>query len=1201
MAKRPLTSALKALLCLGLIIASAVLTVNYWVNTAAVKRMVEGRLSTFTSRPVHIRGRLGVALAWRPTVVVGRLVVSGADRSGPDLVSAREANLTLALGELLSGRLSLERIALRSVIVDLETTGPGGRIWSDLADLIPETEPGDAGSVDPGRLYLEDVRIKYRDRTTDKKFEFHIARLQGQAGPGGPIRLDSSGSLNGQAYHVALTVGRTEKTSPGPAGRSIRIKADLAGASLELNGAVAWPPKGPPAGPGYEFTFKTTIPDAAAITALTDSPPSVFPGPVALSGRVRGVGPELSLEKIQGSVGPVELAGAVDLSVLDESARLSRADLIVNGGRVGGSFAIGRIPSGWEVRAALQTSGLTASMIPASTRAKLPGLPDELGRLDAAIASRGSDWPELVARMTTAVSIGPLELESLSQKSDRACLDELIVCSRPGGVVEALALGRLGKNEVQLTGQAWGIDPAAGAEPALFELTGRIPGAVATLHGRARLGAFPSDAEIDFNLKADRGGPVAGWLGMSAKSALPLAAKGVFIAAKGGWTVKDLRANLGRSVVMGQIGRGKSGLGLKLVAPVLAPEQLLAAFSGPDNRRGGTVLPTRVKVPDVDLDLKMDRIEGSWSRINGLHLKGSVRRGKVDRLPISFFHGKSPYRGVISLDLQGRTPVLAAGLIGRTVDLNMVMTQLNLDPKMELTADRINFDLTATGSTRKQLADSLGVTVKADRVVGPLVLGAWRGGGKVNLAEATLIDRPGRPTELTGRGVLNGQKVDFKMDWASVPDAGSDQSLINIDARINNSRLKAAGRTDFLGANGRTAFDFDLSGPSPAGLYHGPEVDLPALGPFRLTGRYRLVRGDHELRDFKLTLGQSRLGGRLSCSTRTGRPRWAAEIKIDQLQLNDLKPSPKKSVGAGKVGPQAKQDRLGALDHLAAVEKMINRLSGWGGGRLTASAAKVLSGPEEIGRGGLSLTLDKGRLELKPFHLELQKGVLDAAAAVKPTGPGFDVDLTLAAREIDYRYTDWLFDPKSKSTGTMSLDARLVGRANKLINLPARSSGHVDFNLKPKSMEAGLIDMWFVNLFRLLPFVFSSKSDAVFNCIVGRFDLRDGLMTPRTILIDTTTTRVQGGGWINLRDRKLEIMLYPEAKQPKLFSAPAPVSLSGGFDDFHAGVSKVDLFGTAFKFVTSPLRAPFKRLFSQSSPSDGADVCGQSLGRAVGN
>lgn len=1201
MAKRPLISALKALLCLGLIVASAVLTVNYWINTDAVKGMVEDRLSAFTARPVHIQGRLGVALAWQPTVVVGRLVVSGADRTGSDLIAAREANLTLGLGELLSGRLSLERIALRSVIVNLETGGPGGTTWPDLAGLAPEAGTDGAGLVGSGRLYLEDVRIKYRDRTTDKKFEFHIARLQGRAGPGGPIRLESSGSLNGQAYQAALAIGRTEKSGPGSAGRTIRIHADLAGASLDLDGAVAWPPNGPPAEPDYQFTFKTAIPDAAAITALTDNPPSVFPGPVSLSGRVRGVGLELTLEQIKGAVGPVELSGAVDLSVRDETVGLSRANLIVNGGRVSGSVAIGRIPSGWEVKAALQTSGLTASLLPASVKAKLPGLPDEFGRLDAAIASQGRDWPELVARMTTAVSIGPLELESPDRESNRVCLDELIVCSRPGGMVEALAMGRLGKNKIQLTGQAWGIDPAAGAEPALFELTGRMPGAEATIHGRARLQSFPSDAEIGFNLKADRGGPMADWLGMSAKSALPLAAKGVFISIKGGWTIKDLRANLGKSEVMGQVGRGKSGLRLNLVAPILAPEQLLAAFSEPGKRRSGTVLPTKFKFPDMDVDLKMDRVLGSWSRINGLRLKGSVRRGKVDRLPISFFHGKSPYQGFISLDLRSRAPVLSASLTGRAVDLNMVMTQLNLEPKIELIADRINFDLTATGSTRKKLADSLTVKVKAERAVGLLVLGTWRSKGKVDLAEATLVDRPGRPTELTGRGVLSGQRVDFKMDWNSDSAAGSNQSLIRVDAKINKGRLKATGRGDFFGAEDRAVFDLDLSGPSPAGLYHGPEVDLPALGPFRLTGRYHLVRGDHQLRDFKLTLGQSRLGGRLSCSTKTGRPRWAADLKIDQLQLDDLKPASKKPVGAGTAGSGDKPDRLGALDHLAAAEKMINRLSTWGKGRLTASAARLLSGPVEIGRGGLTLSLDKGRLELKPLHLDLKKGVVDAAVEVKPIGRDLDVDLTLDAREIDYRYTDWLFDPKSKATGTMSLDVRLVGRTGKLVNLPARSSGHVDFNLKPKSMEAGLIDMWFVNLFRLLPFVFGSKSEAVFNCIIGRFDLENGLMTPRTILIDTTTTRVQGEGWINLRDRKLDVMLYPEAKHPKLFSAPAPVSLSGGFDDFHAGVSKANLLGTAFKFVTSPLRAPLSRLFSQSRPADGVDVCAQSLGRKAGD
>ena len=1200
MSRKSLTSAVKAFLCLGLIIASAVLTVNYWVNTATVKNLVQDRLATMISRPVSIRGKLGVSLAWRPTVVAGQVVVSGADHSGPDLIVAEKVSLTLKLDELLSGRLSLERIAVRSAAVNLVTDGRGKPSWSGLGS--PGTAAGAEGAVpvDQSRLYLEDVWIKYLDQSTAKEFKFHINKLQGQTGPGRPLRFNSTGSLSGQTYRLDLVVGRSQQTTAGPDSRSVAIKSELAGASLNLNGTVAWPADRTSINPAYKLTFNAAVPNPAAVKALLGDRAPVFLTSASLSGRAEGVGLDMSLDQLKGSVGPVDLAGSVDLSVQSDQVRLSEADLLINGGRVNGTVAAGRIPAGWEVKAALQTSGPDSWLIPDSVRANLPPGLSGLGRLDLAFAARGDDWKEFTTNMTVTASCGPVEFFPPGPGSELVCLNELIVSSRPGRMVEALVAGRIGKINLQLAGQAQGIDPEKPAKPAWIDLTGRAPGMELSLRGWTGLTFLPVDAEIRFNLQAKQRSPLAGWLGMSVKNAPPLAAKGLFLAGKGGWTIKDLRANLGRSVIMGRLGRAKSRLNLNLTAPRLDPDQLAAAFKAAPKHRNKKNWPGLVKSADLDIDLNIDRITGDWKQINCCQLKGSIRRGKLDRAPVSFFHGDSSYQGLVSLDLQGRAPILGINLTGRDINLNQVMKQLELSPALGLTAGRIGFDLASTGSTLDQMANSLSVVVKADRVVGPLTLGDWRGPGRVDLSKVTLIDRPGRPTEVTGQGVVSGQQVNFKLYLGAAKGAGkSNGSPIKLKAKINDSLLKTTGRAVFNRSGDRLSFDLDLSGRSLTGLYRGDGVNLPRLGPFHLTGKYSLARGNNLFRDFKFTLGQSRITGRANWSTMAGRPRWAADLKIDRLRMKDFISGETKSVAAEGGAPPPEKSRRGALDHLDAIEGLIRRMSAWGDGRVKASITKIASGPKEIGRGNWTFTLNNGRMELKPFHLELEKGVVDANAAVKPTGSDLDVDVALIARGVSLKYTDWLFDPKSKATGDLSLDAHLIGRTDKLVNLPARSTGHVDFNMKPKSLEAGLIDMWFINLFRLLPFIFGSKSDAVFNCIIGQFDLKDGLMSPKNILIDTTTTRVQGEGWIKLRDRKLDITLYPKAKHPRLFSAPAPVRLSGRFDDFSAGLSKSNLLGTALKFVTSPLRAPLSRLLFKSTPADGVDVCDRSLGRTT--
>ena len=64
-------------------------------------------------------------------------------------------------------------------------------------------------------------------------------------------------------------------------------------------------------------------------------------------------------------------------------------------------------------------------------------------------------------------------------------------------------------------------------------------------------------------------------------------------------------------------------------------------------------------------------------------------------------------------------------------------------------------------------------------------------------------------------------------------------------------------------------------------------------------------------------------------------------------------------------------------------------------------------------------------------------------------------------------------------------------------------------------------------------------------CLVADFAVHNGRMETQMLLIDTTDTKVVGGGFIDLHDKQLGLKLDPKAKDFSLFSVQAPLYITG--------------------------------------------------------
>jgi uncharacterized protein involved in outer membrane biogenesis len=253
--------------------------------------------------------------------------------------------------------------------------------------------------------------------------------------------------------------------------------------------------------------------------------------------------------------------------------------------------------------------------------------------------------------------------------------------------------------------------------------------------------------------------------------------------------------------------------------------------------------------------------------------------------------------------------------------------------------------------------------------------------------------------------------------------------------------------------------------------------------------------------------------------------------------------------------------------------------------------AEVLSGKDRMGDGRLRAQVTGGRLFVGPAEVNIPGGTVRLSVLYEPSAAGVRLRTGAYIENFDYGILARRIRPDTNVQGRFSMNLELGSRAPSLAKVMEHANGRIDVAVWPKELSSGVFDLWAVNVFlAALPAVDPSAAPVV-NCVVARFDLRDGKLSDDAIVIDTSRMRVTGKGGADFRDETLAFRLQPQAKTAQFFSLATPVDVTGTFTDFHVGPSVGDVLLTLGRFFGSLVVVPFEWLTEGPIPRDGADVC----------
>ncbi len=621
-----------------------------------------------------------------------------------------------------------------------------------------------------------------------------------------------------------------------------------------------------------------------------------------------------------------------------------------------------------------------------------------------------------------------------------------------------------------------------------------------------------------------------------------------------------------------------------------------------------------------ELSFALDELTGTASQGQPLQLTG---RGSFQDRDYSFTIDGGPLdelrlrRQLYPLAITGQvvdSPFSAKGLLGQEggetrfdldatlskVDIGALLDWLQVTEDIDAQTDEMALHLKLQGNSLHELVTRSEMSFMVEGGLWALH-GAGKGDGiPIVIGKGVVSSLPGKPIAMNLDGTIDNTPISIAIHGMELINYVVDLKKLPITIKVN----AAGAELDF---QGKLALPVKKRDVTLAMTIKGEKLDsldeltglaLPPLGPYSLAAQFAMHGKGYDLSDLRIKVGTSELTGSMKLDMTGDRPEAEVKLVSSLLQINDFeladwspegKPAAQEKQESGAEQGKSEQEQKKKQAKVASLlsPEAMSRVNV----HFQLKMNKVMSGKDVLGKGSLAVSLQDGRFAIDPLEMKFADGTARIAFSLYPSADNAEIHLAAAVDGLDLGIPARRIKPESKMGGRLYMDVSLDATSPTLDQLMANAKGHFDLAFIPENFDAGIIDMWAVNLLSSLAAETDGEPDSTINCLVASFAMNDGLMRERTIFIDTTNMSIEAEATINFKTRHLSMLAAPKAKKPEFFSLATPVKVSGRFDDFGIGINLVRLTGTVASFVTSPVHVPLRRIFARKRPEDGKEAC----------
>jgi AsmA family protein len=404
------------------------------------------------------------------------------------------------------------------------------------------------------------------------------------------------------------------------------------------------------------------------------------------------------------------------------------------------------------------------------------------------------------------------------------------------------------------------------------------------------------------------------------------------------------------------------------------------------------------------------------------------------------------------------------------------------------------------------------------------------------------------PLRIEGKGQLNGRPVNFEVTGDPLRNASRDQRYaFSFSERSSGSRLTANGF--LLQGFDLHSYDatFEASGADLKDLHYLTGANLIDTGAYHLTGSMARRGYTSSFTNLLVKSGQSDLHGSVSIDTAKGQLNVQGDVESQYLRLADL--------GARAAGRDPEPPSNQLLFSSAAHDPTALRR---GKDDVKYRAGSVEAGHTVLSSVAVKFTNDHGEVTITPLSAEILGGRLSGEIKI-------DARKEIPGVHLEVRINDMQLAqyPRKKPgpppiEGSLAVRMNLTGRGKSLHDVAAGAEGTVEASLPGGMVRDSLAELTGIDLRGLGLLLVKDKKEVPVRCGIASFQVHDGTLTAKNLVLDTEPVLIAGEGFIHLDTETLDLILRGYPKHVRFFQLRSPIVIHGTLKSPSIGIQAHD-------------------------------------------
>ncbi len=389
------------------------------------------------------------------------------------------------------------------------------------------------------------------------------------------------------------------------------------------------------------------------------------------------------------------------------------------------------------------------------------------------------------------------------------------------------------------------------------------------------------------------------------------------------------------------------------------------------------------------------------------------------------------------------------------------------------------------------------------------------------------------PVKIDLNGLYNKEPFNLNCDLGPLSAILDPEKkmTISILAKAMNITIVIKGELQDVMAQRGIDLDYSVNTDNLEKLSKIANKNLSAFAPLALKGH----ASDNGPKYYKISkmsvkFGQNQIDGSIVLNLAKKVPGIKATLFSDEIDLRPLFPEDKKKQEAGLKKKKSRSKNGKVFSDSQLKTDGLGRLNV----DIKLTAKKIMLPKLALNNLKTHLVVNNSHLVIEPLKAVIGGGVLDGRIFLDPEGKAVAITTFLNVDGFDIGKMLKELNITGLLDGSIDVDLNIKGKGSSIAGLMAGLNGHTSI-----IMGKGRIDNKYVNIlggdftsgiFSLLNPAKEQKNYTTINCMVSRFDIKNGIAKSSALVLDTDKMSVVGEGQINLKTEELDLSLDPAPK-----------------------------------------------------------------------